>query len=250
MTYGIDTGLDPYENTENQLDTTKEVETTEEDAYENEEIKESEQTAKKTSRSSSRRSKTKNNDEKANEATDSEIEQENGSKQGYLETNEYINFSKEEQFKEFKDIFQTSKISKQEFNSYVEKIMQDSTPERLSEEAQKIYGNSYQQKLKSFEEDTNHIFSDKEKIEINKMPAKFKMMLVRAVDAVQQQRDSIARKYGISGTTKALPQKTSADYAKDFNEVTRKLLKNEYRTADEFESLKKQRIDLASKLAK
>jgi hypothetical protein len=182
-------------------------------------------------------------------------EQEQGKDQGNDNKNnffganeEFMNFSKDEQFKDFKDIFKTSKISKGKFNAYVEKIMENSSSKRLFEEMEKQYGKNYQEKLQSFQSDTEHIFTEEEKNKINQLPAEFKIMLVKAVDTIAKQRDSIAKKYGIDAGTKVLPSKTSADYTKDFNEVTRKLMRNEYRTAEEFESLKRQRIELATRL--
>jgi hypothetical protein len=56
------------------------------------------------------------------------------------------------------------------------------------------------------------------------------------------------KKYGLTDSTKATPQRTNQDYRKEFDGVTKRLLSNDYRTAEEYEGLKRQRVELASRM--
>jgi hypothetical protein len=163
---------------------------------------------------------------------------------------EHIDFQRDENFSNFKDVFKTSKISKAEYNTFLERIMEEGSPRKLHEEMEKTYGRNYERVLKLFTDNTASLFSAEEQKTLNSLPARVKVFFVRAVEHMVDGQNEILKRYGLSDATKAIPSRTSRDYRKDFAEITRRLMTNDYRTADEYEGLKRQRIELGTHLAK
>jgi hypothetical protein len=82
------------------------------------------------------------------------------------------------------------------------------------------------------------------------MPASLKVLITKVVNDLARKIGTLEKRYGLDGTnTKAIPDRQPSDYKRDFNEITKRLIANDYKTQEEFENLKSQRLNLASKFS-
>jgi hypothetical protein len=158
---------------------------------------------------------------------------------------EFVNFG---EIEGFKDIFKESKIQQKEYQKFMEQIQADTSQEVFFDKASKIYGDKLKDEVGLLRETTTKVLSLEEQKRFNSLPSDLKLLYLKAINSVARENKAIQQQYGIKNAQPPVPPKTQADYKKEFIDITNKIVKNEYKTADEFEKLKSMRVELAKKL--
>ena len=158
---------------------------------------------------------------------------------------DYVDFESDE-FSKYKDIFKGSKISKEDLNNFIEKINESASAEVFSDDMEKTYGNNAEDALSTYREMTDDIFTDEEKDFLNQCPSDFKMLLVKLGNAFNDKYTRLQKEYGL--TTQeitAKPENNSLNAKEKFRELTNKIINNDYKSMDEYNSLIKERLKIA-----
>ena len=160
----------------------------------------------------------------------------------------YINFETSG-LEEYKDIFKNSKISTADFEKFSNKLMQTTTEEAFSDNMIKTYGDKAENVLEDFREITDDIFTDQEKDSLNRWPANYKMMLIKMGNAFNNKFNKLKTNYGLTTEELTAKPETSSLNAKErFEELTKKLINNDYKSLDEYNKLIQERLQVANYL--
>jgi hypothetical protein len=130
------------------------------------------------------------------------------------------------------------------------KVNELSSAETFSKKAQEVFKEKSNEVINSFRQSIREVFTKEEREQINKMPADYKILLLKAVDGVNQSMSQLKKDYGVNTFTAANPSGDVMNCRKEFADVTAKLLKNDFRSEAEYQGMLRRRLELSSLLAK
>lgn len=164
--------------------------------------------------------------------------------------NDFIDFEKDEDFKNTADIFKESKISRKEYDAFLKRVLEPTTSEFFTKSLNETFKDQAQEEINIYRNATDKIFNTDEKVILNSLPAQAKLLIMKAVNNIAKENASIKKQYGIDNdnSTLATPQVTPENARREFETTTQKLLKHEYKSEAEYKDLMKRRLESAGKM--
>ena len=166
-------------------------------------------------------------------------------KQEQKDINDFIDFNKEEEFKEYEDIFKNSKISKEEYNKFKEKILKSTSPEEFTKELIEDYGENYKKEIELFRETTKDMYPEDIKRKIETYPAEIKSLLLATVNKMARDMETLKKEYGVQTTTLSTTEGNKNIAKEEFEKLTLQLVNNDYKP-EQYENIIKRRVELAN----
>jgi hypothetical protein len=118
----------------------------------------------------------------------------------------------------------------------------------FQETLQKVFGDKAEAEFKYFRENSKNFINPQYSEKLDSLPADVKIMFLDIMNNVSRSMDSLKKEYGVTGQTQALSTPSPTDSRKEFDALTQRIMNGEYKSAEEFEAMKKQRLEMSLKL--
>jgi hypothetical protein len=127
----------------------------------------------------------------------------------------------------------------------IEIIQRELSPEQFTESLQEEYGENYNNILNSFRSNTNFLSMEDKNI-LNSLPSGVKMLILKTANGIQEKiAKDYAERYGIKNNVNPQPQRSNESYGKEFDDLTMKLINNDYKSGAEYKSIQSRRMEVA-----
>jgi hypothetical protein len=149
--------------------------------------------------------------------------------------------------KEFKDIGLDKFLAGEKINkSVLEKLSEyeehmaggDLFQEKLHE----ALGDKAEAEFKYFTENSRKFINSEYNGRLDSLPADTKIMFLNIMNAASRSVDAVKKEYGVTGQSRVQTSASPADSRREFDSLTQRIIKGDYKNAEEFEALKKQRL--------